>query len=175
VVCVAGFRAEKDHGSLLRAFATVVAEHPAARLRLVGDGPERPAAEALTRELGIEPSVEFLGDRDDVAELLAGSDVLVLASYAIENLPFAVLEAMAVGLPVVATDVGALAELVDDGVTGWLVPPRDTAALATALGRLVADPERARAMGRAGRDRLDAEFSWTGFVSGLREEVLRCA
>lgn len=174
VMCVAGFRTEKDHPTLLRAFREVVDVHPGAVLRLVGDGPGRPAAEALARELGIARSVEFLGARSDVAQLLPDADVFVLASYAVENLPFAVLEAMAARLPVVATDVGALSELVSDGVTGALVPPRDHPTLARALVRLVADPERARAMGRAGADRLRTEFSYDHFVAQLEEEVAGC-
>jgi glycosyltransferase involved in cell wall biosynthesis len=174
VICVAGFRAEKDHTTLLNAFRTVAGAHPAAVLRLVGDGPERPAAAALARELGIADSVEFLGNRSDVEQLLPDADVFVLASYAVENLPFAVLEAMTAELPVVATDVGALAELVLDGVTGRLVPPRDPAALAAALGQLLADPDRAREMGRAGGEHLRAQFSYEEFVARLEEEVLRC-
>jgi len=172
VICVAGFRAEKDHATLLRAFRAVVDGRPAV-LRLVGDGPERPAAEALAAELGLEESVEFLGNRTDVDRLLADADVFVLASYAVENLPFAVLEAMAAGLPVVATDVGALAELVRDGVTGALVPPRDAAALARALTAVLADPDRAT-LGLAGRAHLQAEFAFDDFVARLEEELLRC-
>jgi glycosyltransferase involved in cell wall biosynthesis len=174
VICVAGFRAEKDHTTLLHAFRTVVDAHPTAVLRLVGDGPERPAAEALAGELGIVDSVEFLGNRSDVEHLLPGADVFVLASYAVENLPFAVLEAMTAELPVVATDVGALAELVLDGVTGLLVPPRDPAALATALGQLLDAPDRAREMGRAGGEHLREQFAYSDFVARLEEEVLRC-
>ena len=173
VICVAGFREEKDHATLLRAFRTVVDARPAV-LRLVGDGPERAAAEALTRELGLEDSVEFLGDRSDVERLLADADVFVLASYAVENLPFAVLEAMAAGLPVVATDVGALAELVRDGVTGALVPARDPEALAGAVTGLLADSDRARALGLAGRAHLQAEFGYDDFVARIEEEVSRC-
>ena len=114
VVCVAGFRAEKDHPTLLRAFASVLTAHPNARLRLVGDGPERAAAEALARELDLAHAVESLGDRSDIDLLLRDASVFALASFAVENLPFAVLEAMGTGLPVVATDVGALGELVED-------------------------------------------------------------
>lgn len=173
VICVAGFRPEKDHATLLHAFRAVVDTRRAV-LRLVGDGPERPAAEALARSLGLSDSVEFLGNRSDVESLLADADVFVLASYAVENLPFAVLEAMAAGLPVVATDVGALAELVVDGVTGALVPPRSATALGAALTDLLADPSRAAALGLAGRARLQAEFSFDEFVARVEEEVLRC-
>jgi glycosyltransferase involved in cell wall biosynthesis len=175
VICVAGFRVEKDHLTLLRAFHAVLRSHPDAVLRLVGDGPERPKAQALARELGIEPAVEFLGNRSDVEMLLPRASVFVLASFAVENLPFAVLEAMAAELPVVATDVGALSELVVDGQTGYLVPPRNAEALAAALGRLLASPAQARDMGRAGAEHLLHEFAYDGFLARLEEEVLRCA
>jgi glycosyltransferase involved in cell wall biosynthesis len=175
VMCVAGLRVEKDHATLLRAFALVVRDHPDAVLQLVGDGPERAAVEDLIGELDLTGSVQLLGNRTDVGELLPTADVFVLSSYAVENLPFAVQEAMAAELPVVATEIGALAELVVDGVTGVLVPPHDPAALAAALGRVLADPDAARRMGQAGRDHLQREFSYDAFVTQLEQEVLRCA
>lgn len=175
VICVAGLRPEKDHATLLRAFAEVAVAHPGAVLRLVGDGPERAGVQDLVRELGLDGAVELLGNRTDVAELLPTADVFVLPSYAVENLPFAVLEAMAAELPVVATDIGALSELVVDGVTGLLVPPHRPAALAAALGEILADPQRARRMGRAGHEHLRREYSYDTFVAELGAEVLRCA
>jgi glycosyltransferase involved in cell wall biosynthesis len=108
--------------------------------------------------LGIADRVVFAGYRDDVPELLAGCDVFCLPSLA-EGLPLVVLEAMAQGRPVVASAVGGTPELVDDGTTGLLVPAGDVAALTSALGAVLADPERARAMGEAGRSRVEREFS----------------
>jgi glycosyltransferase involved in cell wall biosynthesis len=102
--------------------------------------------------------VVFAGYRDDVPSLLAGCDVFCLPSD-VEGLPLVVLEAMAQGKPVVATAVGGTPELVLDGETGILVPPGDVAALTDALAALLADPERARRMGEAGRERVEREFS----------------
>jgi glycosyltransferase involved in cell wall biosynthesis len=108
--------------------------------------------------LGIADRVVFAGYRADVPAVLAGCEVFCLPSAA-EGLPLVVLEAMAQGKPVVATDVGGTAEAVADGETGLLVPAGDAAALADALGQLLADPERARRMGEAGRARVERDFS----------------
>jgi glycosyltransferase involved in cell wall biosynthesis len=108
--------------------------------------------------LGVAERVVFAGPRDDVPSLLAGCDVFCLPSTA-EGLPIVVLEAMAAGRPVVASAVGGTPELVGDGVTGLLVPPADPERLAEALGSLLADPARARALGEAGRERVRREFS----------------
>ncbi len=102
--------------------------------------------------------VLFAGARDHVPSLLAGCDVLALPSYA-EGMPLVVLEAMAQSRPVVASAVGGSPEVVVDGVTGLLVPPGDVHALAAALRGLLADPERARRLGEAGRARVEADFS----------------
>ena len=102
--------------------------------------------------------VHFTGQRADVARLLGALDIFVLPSLR-EALPIAVMEAMAMGLPVVATRVGGIPEVVEDGMTGCLVPPGDEAALAAALGRLVADPALAARLGAAGRARVQAQFT----------------
>jgi glycosyltransferase involved in cell wall biosynthesis len=129
---------------------------------IVGDGPDRAQVEAEIRRLGLAERVELAGERDDVPQLLAASDVFVLASRS-EGLPVSVLEAMAAELPVAASAVGGLAELVDDGETGILVPAGDEVALAEALRRLVADPELRRKLGAAGRARAEAEFDLAEF------------
>jgi glycosyltransferase involved in cell wall biosynthesis len=128
----------------------------------VGDGPDRPQLAAEIRRLELEDSVELAGERSDVPELLAASDVFVLSSRS-EGLPVSVLEAMAAELPVVASAVGGLAELIENGVTGVLVPAGDERALAEALGRLVKDPGRRRSLGAAGRARAEAEFDLAAF------------
>jgi glycosyltransferase involved in cell wall biosynthesis len=175
VLMAAAMRADKDHASVLRAWPAVLRAHPAARLRLAGDGPCRTGLEALVAELGIAGSVEFLGVRSDVAALLRESSLLVLASYAIECFPYAVLEAMAAGRGVVSTDVGGLPELVDDGVTGRLVPPRDTAALADAIVEGLTDATGADPRwGRAGWERAGRVFpfnQWAGRVDDLFERL----
>ena len=152
VIAVGRLAAPKDPLTLLRALARV--RHPA-RVTLVGDGPEREAVEAEAHSLGLD--VELAGSRCDVAELLARADVFVLSSRS-EGAPISILEAMAAGLPVVASDVGGVPELVVDGVTGLLVPPGDPAALAAALERLLADAALRRRLGAAGRERAEERF-----------------
>jgi glycosyltransferase involved in cell wall biosynthesis len=131
-------------------------------LLLAGEDLESAGAyrDSLVRQAdGLGDRVRFLGRRDDVPALLAATDVLVLPSW-IEGLPLVVLEAMATGIPVVATSVGGTPEAVVDGETGLMVPPRDVNALARAIDELLADPEMARGMGQAGwmraRDHFDA-------------------
>lgn len=154
---VARLAPEKDHATLLRAFREVAARNSLARLVLVGDGPLRRELERQADVLGIWPRVTFLGDRADVADLLPRIDLFWLPSRR-EGLSLVLLEAMACGLPVVATRVGGNSEVVLPGWTGWLVPPGDPRALAEALLALLADPERRRAFGRAGRQRVVAAF-----------------
>jgi len=120
-------------------------------LRLAGDGDERAALEARAAELGLDTRVEFLGalGRDEVLGLFRGADAAILSS-AWENFPHTVVEALAVGTPVIATEVGGVPEVVRDGENGLLVPPGDPAALAAAIGRFFAEPElRARLAGAA--------------------------
>jgi len=147
----------KGQEDLLRAMADVLREAPRARLLLVGDGARRPALERLARDLGIAERVTFAGHRRDVPALLARSAVAVSASHA-EGISNAVLEAMAARLPVVATAVGGNPELVRDGVSGFLVPPRSPARLARRIVALLGDAALARRMGEAGRAIAEREF-----------------
>lgn len=165
---VARLSKEKDHANLLRAFAQAFEDDGAtarrtARLVVVGDGPLRGELQRLAEEAGIAASVSFLGSRHDVARLLGAFDCFVLSSYT-EGLAVTLLEAAASGLPIVATAVGGNVEVVEDGVTGILVPPRDGARLAEALSRLAANREEARAMGLRGRERVRARFGIEGMV-----------
>jgi L-malate glycosyltransferase len=148
----------KDHATAVRTLARVAAQVPQARLVLVGDGPERPGIEALVRNLNLGDHVRLLGTRQDVGRLLPGGDVFLLTSVS-EGIPVTVLEAMAAGLPVVATDVGGVAEVVKDGQTGLLAPPAEAEALARHVLRLAADPGGRGRMGLAGRERAFALFS----------------
>ena len=116
----------------------------------MGDGPYRPALEQQAAELGIAERVVFAGSREDVARMLAAADVFVLPSLT-EALPTVVAEAMAAGLPIVATTVGGIPEMVRHGEAALLVPPADPEALAAAVLRLLANPRQAAAMGRSGR------------------------
>lgn len=155
---VARLEPEKDQATLLRAVARLAPRRPALRLLVVGGGSCAGALRELADALGIGGRVLFTGPRSDVRDLLPLADVFALSSVQ-EGLPLTVLEAMACARPVVATAVGEVPEAVVPGETGWLVPPRDPAALADALAALVDDPGRASAMGRAARARVEAEFS----------------
>src|SRR5439155_25705791 len=119
---------------------------------------------ALVERLGLTGRVQFTGLRNDVPALLACASVSVLSSLN-EALSNVILESMAAGVAVVATRVGGTAEAVEDGVTGCLIPPADSRALAAALGRLLGDPAAARAMGAAGRDRVERQFSMDRMVA----------
>jgi sugar transferase (PEP-CTERM/EpsH1 system associated) len=142
--------AVKDHATFLRAAAQVGARLPAARFVIVGSGPLRESLAALARQLGIASEVRMLPARADVAGVFAALDALVVSSVS-EGCSNVILEAMAMGKPVVATAVGGNPELVDDGHTGLLVPPKDVDRLAAAMCRLGGDQAAATAMGAAGR------------------------
>jgi len=159
--------AQKGHAHLLDALPAVLARVPAVVCVLIGDGPLRARLEARARALGVAARCRFTGARADVADLVAALEVVVLPSRS-EGLPFALLEAMALGKPVVATTVGGCPEVVEDGRTGWLVPPGDAPALAGAVLRLLEDAPAARAMGARGAARVRAEFSLARMVDALQ-------
>jgi glycosyltransferase involved in cell wall biosynthesis len=157
---VAMLRPEKAHEVFLRAAARVLQQVPDTQFVLVGDGPERARLEALTKTLGIEAQVHFLGAREDVAGLVSSFDVAALSSHAVvETLSNAVLEYMAAGKPVVATRVGSLLELIEEGRTGFLVEPWDWEALAQRIVRLLQHRDLAAQMGRAGREKVQAAYT----------------
>ncbi|MFN8060129.1 MAG: glycosyltransferase [Vicinamibacterales bacterium] len=147
----------KDQENLLRAFAEVARRVASARLVVVGDGPLRADLEGQARALGLNERVQWLGSRLDVELLLKGFDVFVLSSKS-EGMSNTMLEAMASGVPVVATDVGGARELVVPGETGVLVPACDAGALAEPLTALASDPARRLALGEAGRLRAERHF-----------------
>jgi glycosyltransferase involved in cell wall biosynthesis len=174
VAMVAAMRADKGHHTALTAWAEVIRVLPDARLLLAGDGPLRAEYEALVRDLGIAASVEFLGEVADPEAVIRRSDLLVLASYTIECFPYVGLEAMALARPMISTDIGGLPEMVDDGVTGRLVPPHDPGALAVALIAALSDRAATGEQGRAARRRLDSVFPfvrWQDQVNELLTEV----
>jgi glycosyltransferase involved in cell wall biosynthesis len=160
IVCVAHFRPGKRHGDLIEALALLRERGAAARCVLIGEGVRRSRVEALVRERRLDGSVEFAGLRspEQVRQALSLAGVFVLPS-ASEGSPMSVLEAMAAGLPVVATDVPGTREVVVPGSTGILVPPEDPAALADALERLHGDPALRAGMGDAARARAERRFS----------------
>src|SRR5512140_1391163 len=161
----------KDHRTLVEAAARLKDSFPRLRFFCAGDGVERPYLESRIRELGLEGRVVLLGHRTDVPSLLARSDAFLLCSTA-EGLSNAVMEGMAARLPVIATRVGGNPELLEGG-RGLLVPPRDPAALAAAVTRLMADREEAREMGRRGRAFVEAELTVSRMQSAHEELYLK--
>jgi glycosyltransferase involved in cell wall biosynthesis len=161
VTTVAMLRPNKGHDILLAAAALVLCNHPGTRFILVGDGSQRQALEAQCRALGVEKNVVFKGTlpHAQVEDILAQSDVFVLPSLH-EPLGIAVIEAMAWGLPLIATAAGGILDLVQDGYNGLLVPPGDVASLAQALDGLLSDSElRSRLAGAARRSYLQGPFT----------------
>ena len=156
---LAALRPEKDHAMVLEAFRIVVDAMPAARLLIVGDGVERSRLEKLAADLGLTERVIFAGNRSDIPAVLGLVDVIALGSYTIECFPMALLESMASGRPAVCTAVGGVSEMVEAGVTGYLVPPRDPGAFAERLLALLQDPDTARRFGAAARAVVEARFS----------------
>ena len=143
----------KDLPTMVAAFARVCARRDDAALVIAGEGAERGAVEAAIANAGLGGRVLLLGDRSDVPQLLPAFSIFAMSSIS-EGYSIALLEACASALPIVATDVGGNAEIVEDGVNGLVVPPNSPDAFAAALERLLADPVRAAQMGRAGRDWL---------------------
>jgi glycosyltransferase involved in cell wall biosynthesis len=163
---------QKDHASLLEAVAHLVPSRPA--LAIAGDGPLRGPLETMATGLRIDPPVRFLGRRGDVPDLLNAADGLVLSS-AWEGSPNVILEAMAAALPVVATDVGGVPELVRPGETGFVVPPHDARALSTAMGFVMALPVSGRRnMGTWARERVEREHSLDAMRRAWFTTLERC-
>lgn len=165
IITVGRLAPPKDPLTLVAALALLRPRPFAAAV--VGDGPDHSAVADAASALGVAGAIELLGERADVPALLARADVFVLASRS-EGAPISILEAMAAGLPVVASAVGGVAELVVDGETGLLVPAGEPRALAAALGRLIDDPALRRRLGEAGRRRVAEHFD----LSALRRAHL---
>jgi glycosyltransferase involved in cell wall biosynthesis len=170
VLTMARLDAAKGLGHLLGAAAQV----PEALFVVAGEGPLRGVLEARARQLELDGRFRFLGQRWDVPGLLGAADLFVLPSLS-EGLPLTVLEAMAAGTPVVATDVGGTSEALVHGETGLLVPPADAAALAGAIRTLLADRGRAERLAAAARVRIREHFSAETMVrgiTGIYEDIL---
>ncbi len=166
VLHLARLSGQKGHTILLTAAARLRARFPAARYLVVGDGAEREAIEAERARLGLEDIVIMTGHRNDAAALLAASDVVVLPSLA-EGFPNVILEAMAVGRPVVASAVGDSPDIVRDAVTGFLVPPGDGTAFAARVGELLGDSALRARQGAAGRALVEREFAFPPVVTRI--------
>jgi L-malate glycosyltransferase len=174
IILVARLDYLKDHATAVRTLKHVVAQRPDARLLLIGEGPEREKIEHEVQECDLAGNVRFLGLRKDVARLLAAADVFLLTSIS-EGIPVTVLEAMSAGLPVVATRVGGVPEVLEEGETGLMAPAGDAPQLADCVLRLATDPVLRARLARQGRQRAEVQFSQSRMHSGylqLYQEML---
>jgi glycosyltransferase involved in cell wall biosynthesis len=156
---VANLRPEKGHLVFLDAARRLRDRYPDARFLIVGEGPIRRQIEDRVAELGLNASVQMMGAVTNIPSVLRTMDIIVLPSLSNEGFPNAVMEAMAAGLPVVATDTGGTRELVQDGFTGYLIPPGDWTALSDRIGILCESAEARQKMGEAGRQRVVKGFT----------------
>jgi glycosyltransferase involved in cell wall biosynthesis len=171
IVCVANLRAEKDHISLLKAIKVVIGRMPSTQLLLVGRSLDQEYANSISREienLKLKQNVHLLGEQRHVSAILRASDIGVLSST-YEGLPLALLEYGTAGLPVVATNVGQCAEVLDDGRAGILVPPASPEFLADALLSLLQSSERRSSLGRQLQGRVQQVYS----ASSVTEQICR--
>jgi glycosyltransferase involved in cell wall biosynthesis len=174
-LAVGRFEPAKDYPTMIAAFARLATGRPASRLLLVGKGSLRSEVEGLVRAAGVEEGVRFLGVRRDIPELMSAADGYLLSS-AWEGMPVVLLEAAAVELPVVATRVGGVAEVVEDGTTGFLVPPRDPAALGGAMERIEALTWEVRAtMGSRGRAHVEQRYGTASVMEMWDRLYSECA
>lgn len=158
----------KDHATALRALARLLDN---VHLAIVGDGEDRAKIEAMVVELGLEDRAHLLGWRMDMPEVMASFDVVILSSRN-EGSPVALIEALAAGVPVVATDVGGVRSVVTDRESGYLVPSGDNSGMAAAISSLISEPDRSRIMGEAGRRYVLERFNQQRLVSDIRELYL---
>ena len=166
IITVAVLRPLKGIDYLIAAMPAIRETVADAHLLIVGDGPERGPLEAAARSFGLEQAITFAGYREDVADLLREADVFVLPTLW-DALPTVVIEAMAASLPIVASSVGGLPDMVRDGVEGRLVAPKDVAALASSVTSILADPAQRVSLGKNARQRAESEFSLEGQVARL--------
>jgi glycosyltransferase involved in cell wall biosynthesis len=167
-VAVGRLVAVKNLGMLIEAFATVAKNHTDATLRIVGDGPERDFLERRVAEMKLAGRIAFSGFVDDIDAVMRDADAVVLSSLS-EGMPMSILEAMRAGLPVIATRVGGIPEIVIDGRTGILVASKDTRALANAMESLIGNRDAAARMGQAGYERLTDSFSIERMIAAYEE------
>jgi len=171
---VARLTPEKDVPCFLNAAARIADSFPTATFRIAGDGPLRPELERLAADLGLGERVSFLGVLDEMRPFFESVHVLAVSSVA-EGTPLSIVEAMGAAVPIVATAVGGIPEQVTDGRSGYLVEPRNPAALAERIGSVLADPDAAMRLGEAGRARALSEFSvetMTDAIESVYEDAL---
>ncbi|MBE9531204.1 MAG: glycosyltransferase, partial [Proteobacteria bacterium] len=162
---------QKGHCYLFEAFKILKARVPGLSLVIAGDGPLKDELAELVRSLGIADDVIFLGARRDVSSILKALDLYVLPSLW-EGLPMALLEAMATSLPVVATRVSGVPEVIEDDVSGMLVEAKDAKAFAAAMERVLVDSALAQRLGKSARETIEERFSATAMVNSMAELYL---
>jgi glycosyltransferase involved in cell wall biosynthesis len=172
---LATLRNWKGHFYLLEAFALLRATFPAWRLLIIGDGPQRHNLERKLAELDLADRAALVGNQDNVPDWLNALDLFVLPSYGNEGVPQSIMQAMACGLPVVSTPVGAIGEAVVTDESGLLVPPKDSRALSAAMGRLMGDQELRARFGAAGYARAQACFGSERMLDSMEQIFLRHA
>lgn len=163
IACVGNFRPEKDHDNLVHAVAAIKNEIAGVKFLLIGQDPKQKEIEALVQELGLEDYFVFTGPRQDIPEVLSVVDAFVLPSRS-EGMPRALMEAMAMALPVVATDAGGTVELIENYISGIIVPKKNPDALAVGLMKVISDASLRRRIGPAARERILTEFSLNSMV-----------
>jgi glycosyltransferase involved in cell wall biosynthesis len=171
IVTIGRLDPQKGYGCLLRAFRQVVGQREQARLLMIGAGPEEPKLRALAEELGVAEKVIFAGERAD-GPLLASLARLYVQPSLFEGTPNALMEAMAAGVPAVATAVDGVPEIVTHGVSGWLVPPNEPAALAEAVLGALRDTQEAEKVGRHGREKMLKQFDTAAMISRYEAHFL---
>ena len=157
MIVVGTLKEQKGHRYLVQAAAPLIAQKDNLHILFAGDGPLRDSLQQQVQQLGLENNIHFLGNRKDIPDLLAASDYFVLPSLW-EGLPMALIEAMASGIPVLATCVSGSQQVVASGETGVLVPPGDVDQLRQAMSEMIANPEHAKQMGQAGSAHVEALF-----------------
>lgn len=167
--CIARLSEEKDHATLLKAMSLVVKKHPSALLLLVGDGPFENEVKKIVGELHLEGNVQFVGQIDDVANLIRHVDFTVLSSKT-EGLPLCVLESLSLEKPVIATSVGDIPEVIIDGLNGLLVPPQNPEKLARAIEGAIENPAKTREMGINGKKIIEEKFSLDAMATETENE-----
>jgi glycosyltransferase involved in cell wall biosynthesis len=167
-VCVAGFRPQKNHALLLKAFAQGPASDPKAHLVLVGEGVLREQIERLAKQHDLTRQVHFLGLRTDIPDVLGAMDVFVLSSDW-EGNPLSVMEAMASGLPIVSTAVGGVPDLFENGKEGVLVPAGDVQALSSSLTNLLRDREARKSLGLAAGRKAKGKYDVSAMIQAYEE------
>ena len=173
-VNVARFWPEKAHDILLEGFRLVLRQHSNARLWLLGSGPEESSVRNMVEQMQLQDSVQFLGFRSDLERILAMSDVQVHPSD-MEGVPLAVCAGLAAGLPVLATEVGGLSEIIRSGENGILIPPRDSQRLAQEMIRLLEDAQFRHQLGEAGKDFIQEEYSLKAAARHVEQSYLELA